>query len=373
MASSNSFTPPLQIQQYQLLIGNLNTIRQTLDRNDLSVEHRAQLQNQERELQQQIQLFQAILSNNFSARLSMAQQQAIAQQIATLSQQKNASAAGAVASGVAAGSGTATTDPTVFVAQQIAQQQQQQQQQQQVAVAAAAAAAATTPSVSVVATSTNATIAAAAAASSTTTTTTPTATTIGGGSGSNIPQRPQSPLTPKQQTTPQPPPIMTALPSQASRLSASKQSTPVATPTKGMFTFPTMSGPPIAANIGTKQPTDEVTSKVLGKRHIQELAGQIDPAERLEPEVEDLLLEIADEFIESVTKFACRLAKHRKSDMLEVKDLQLHLERNWNVRIPGFASEEIRSLRKSTLHPNHQARMQAVNAARMQPNPKKDS
>ncbi|KDQ57396.1 hypothetical protein JAAARDRAFT_78605 [Jaapia argillacea MUCL 33604] len=86
------------------------------------------------------------------------------------------------------------------------------------------------------------------------------------------------------------------------------------------------------------------------RRSIQDLVSSIDPNVKIESEVEDLLLDIADEFIDSVTNFGCRLAKHRGGDTLEVRDLQLHLERNHNIRIPGFSTDETRlSLSQTTL------------------------
>ncbi|XAR64662.1 hypothetical protein NMG60_11008426 [Bertholletia excelsa] len=118
------------------------------------------------------------------------------------------------------------------------------------------------------------------------------------------------------------------------------------------------SGPPnrttVSAEIG------ESCDRILSKRSIQELVAQIDPSERLEPEVEDILVDIADEYVESITTFGCSLAKHRKSNTLEAKDILVHLERNWNMTLPGFGGDEIKCYRKPFTSDIHKERLAAI-------------
>ncbi|KAG6638049.1 hypothetical protein CIPAW_10G008100 [Carya illinoinensis] len=81
--------------------------------------------------------------------------------------------------------------------------------------------------------------------------------------------------------------------------------------------------------------TDESCNRILTKRSVQELVSQI-------------------------TTFGCSLAKHRKSNTLEAKDILLHLERNWNMTLPGFGGDEIKSYRKLVTNDIHKERLAAI-------------
>ncbi len=53
----------------------------------------------------------------------------------------------------------------------------------------------------------------------------------------------------------------------------------------------------------------------------------------------------------------------RKAATIEVKDVQLVLERSWNMWIPGFGSEEIRPYKRSATTEAHRQRLAVIKKA----------
>jgi transcription initiation factor TFIID subunit 12 len=49
-------------------------------------------------------------------------------------------------------------------------------------------------------------------------------------------------------------------------------------------------------------------------------------------------LEFVDEFIDSIAATACKTAKLRESKTINLKDIQLILERHWSIRIPDSSA-----------------------------------
>ncbi|OAJ38647.1 hypothetical protein BDV3_004120 [Batrachochytrium dendrobatidis] len=104
------------------------------------------------------------------------------------------------------------------------------------------------------------------------------------------------------------------------------------------------------------------------KRQLHALVSQIDPEYKLDMEMRQFILRIADNFIEKVAYRACKAAKHRVSTCMDVQDVQLELEWNWNLRIPGYTTESYsgngRPFRKIGSTNAHQARVAQIQRAK---------
>lgn len=94
-----------------------------------------------------------------------------------------------------------------------------------------------------------------------------------------------------------------------------------------------------------------------------ELVKEVDPSEQLDEDVEEVLLQIADDFIEQTVTQACALAKHRKANTIDVRDVQMVLERSWNLWIPGFGAQELRPYKRAASSEAHRQRLAVIKKA----------
>ncbi|KAF8866357.1 hypothetical protein BDZ45DRAFT_668154 [Acephala macrosclerotiorum] len=145
---------------------------------------------------------------------------------------------------------------------------------------------------------------------------------------------------------------------------------------------PTYSGGPsntgngvISQPVLTKTPQFNMEGdgdRVLSKKKLDELVRQVtgggqglENGEGLAPDVEESVLNVADSFIDQVLHAACKNAKERGAKMLEIRDIQLTLERGYNIRIPGYASDEIRTVRKIQPSNGWVNKMTAIQASKI--------
>ncbi|CAH8511731.1 unnamed protein product [Schistosoma turkestanicum] len=105
--------------------------------------------------------------------------------------------------------------------------------------------------------------------------------------------------------------------------------------------------------------TDEKTNSVFTSNSLSELLNEFEPHLQLDPDVEEVITNLANEFIVNCAEKAQQLASHRGISNVEAKDVVFCMERDWNVIVPGFATEE-RIIRKSFTTEAHKQRLALI-------------
>ena len=83
------------------------------------------------------------------------------------------------------------------------------------------------------------------------------------------------------------------------------------------------------------------SAPLVGQR-IQDLVSSIDPNYTIDAQAEEQVLQLADDFIEKVTRQSLRLAEHRGSNVLDVQDIQFVLAKHWGIVVPGLGLPNIK-------------------------------
>ncbi|CAI5732904.1 unnamed protein product [Peronospora farinosa] len=92
---------------------------------------------------------------------------------------------------------------------------------------------------------------------------------------------------------------------------------------------------PLAPPLNSFTSASTTNKALTPNRQLGELLRSIDPKFCLHPAVEELLLDMASDFVKDVVDFSGKLAKHRRSTTLEPRDLQFCLAKNYGISLAG--------------------------------------
>ncbi len=125
---------------------------------------------------------------------------------------------------------------------------------------------------------------------------------------------------------------------------------------------------------------------LVSKETLKSIRDRISGEEKCDPDVEDLLMELISEFVKESVQAGCKLTKHRRGNMLELRDVQLFLgkllksfmlllillENKYNLSLPGYSTQSKESLLKQQKSSQkslnliaHSSRMQHVKEAKL--------
>nr|XP_023014199.1 transcription initiation factor TFIID subunit 12 [Leptinotarsa decemlineata] len=100
--------------------------------------------------------------------------------------------------------------------------------------------------------------------------------------------------------------------------------------------------------------------QLLTKQRLQDLVRETDQTLNLEEEVEEIILNYVDEFVDRCLNGAALIAKNRHTNTIEVKDVQQFLNRNYNMWTPGFGTDELRPYKRSLTTEAHKQRIALI-------------
>ena len=80
---------------------------------------------------------------------------------------------------------------------------------------------------------------------------------------------------------------------------------------------------------------DSASSKTLPIVNVKALAATLTKKEVLDEKVQQSLSVLADDIIDDVVEFACKLARHRGSNTLQRGDVKLAFEKRFKLKVPS--------------------------------------